>query len=63
MLKAESGRCGVADAEVAEVAPVDLGLLAGLDLDAQVGLARARGPHLGQVAPQRRRCRGRSRAP
>ena len=43
----------VADAEVAEVAPVDLGLLARVDLDAQINLARAGWPHLGQVAPER----------
>ena len=39
-----------ADAEVAERAPVDLGLLAGLGFDAQVGLARPRGADLSDVA-------------
>ncbi len=38
-----------ADAHVAERAPVDLRLLAGLDLDAQVGLSLSRPAQLGDV--------------
>src|SRR5919201_348453 len=41
-----------AHAQVAEAAPVDLGLLGGLELDAQVGLAAARLAHLGDVTTQ-----------
>ena len=37
---------------MAEGAPVDLGLLAGIDLEAQIGFARARGADHGDVAPQ-----------
>jgi hypothetical protein len=41
-------------AHVTEVSPIDLGLLTRIGLDAQVDLAAARLPHLGDVAAQDR---------
>lgn len=49
-----AGRWARADAHVTEAAPVHLGLLGRLELDAQVGLARHGRAHLGHVPPQLR---------
>ncbi len=43
---------GVVDPPLSKRAPVDLGLLTRLGLDAQVGFARPRGTDLGNIAPQ-----------
>src|SRR5262245_53539126 len=50
----DSGALARANAHVAERSPVDLRLLARIGLDAQVRLARARWPHLCDVAAQLR---------
>ena len=43
---------GAADAEVAEAAPVHLGLLASIGFDAQIGPAWTRRPNLSHIAPK-----------